>query len=122
MSISFERKSEENICEESVLLMILQGSDVISWMETGVLVSTIKSHADIYPDKKVSLFIFGFRKFLRHNNSRLSRVQIETEFTRLQLHTGISHRLIEKPVDLEDSIIHFARSVEELPSKSVANS
>lgn len=81
-------------------------------METATLIATIKSNADIYPDKKISLLVFGFRKYLKGNTS-LSRVKIETELTRLQLHTGISHRLIEKPTDLVDTIVHFGKSVQE---------
>lgn len=76
------------------------------------MIATIKSHADIYPDKKISLLIFGFRKYLR-SNTNLSRLKIETELTRLQLHTGVSHRLIEKPADLVDTIVHFGKSVQE---------
>lgn len=117
-SVSFERETASGESdEEPVLLLILQGSEVVGWIETDVLIPTIKSYADIYPDKKISLFIYGFRKFLRGTNTRLSRVKIETELTRLQIHTKFSHRLIEKPTDLMDTIVHFSKSVAEIPIK-----
>lgn len=117
--ISFERKDPdtEDIAEENVLLLILQGHDVVSWIEGDILIATIKSYADIYPDKKISLLIFAFRKFLRGSNTKLTRVKIETELTRLQIHTKFSHRLIEKPQDLMDTIVHFSKAVAEIPIK-----
>lgn len=125
MSISFERNpggdpvfgEAADIEEENVLLLILHGSDVIKWIEEDSLISTIRSHAEIYPDKKFSLLIYGLRKYLRGSNSKLSRVKIETELSRLQLHTRISHRLIEKPKSVGETIVHFGKSVAEIPMK-----
>lgn len=118
-SISFERESQhEDLSEEHILLVILKGSDVISWIESDTLLSTVKSYGDIYGDKKISLLIFGFRKFLRGNkHTKLSRLKIETELTRLQIHTSVSHRLIEKATDLVDTIIHFSKAALEIPVK-----
>lgn len=116
--ISFERTGDSgSSSDENVLLLILMGHDVVSWIEDGILIPTIKSYADTYPDEKISLLIFGFRKFLRGSNTKLSRVRIETELTRLQVDTKISHRLIEKPDVLLETIVHFGKAVAEIPAK-----
>lgn len=116
--ISFERLDSSGVSdEENVFLLILKGHDVVSWIEDEILIAKVKSYADTYRGKKFSLLIFGFRKFLRGGNTKLSRVRIETELTRLQMHTRISHRLIEKADVLEDTIIHFGKAVAEIPAK-----
>lgn len=116
--ISFERKDPNgDRDEENLILLILKGSSVVSWIEQDILIPTIKEYAETYSDKKFSLLIFGFRKFLRGSNTKLSRVKIETELTRLQIHTKFSHRLIEKAEVLVETIVHFGKSVAEMPEK-----
>lgn len=107
--------------EENILLLILQGSDVIAWMEQDTLISTVKSFCDTYPEKNISLLIFGFRKFLRGGHSKMSRVQLETQLTKVQLYTKCSHRLIEKEDVLADTIVHFSKATLEWPVKYVLN-
>lgn len=124
LSISFERNPGDPVFgepamieEETMLLLILHGYSVIKWIEEDTLISKIRSQAEIYPDKKFSLLIYGLRKYLRGNNSQLSRVGIETALSRLQLHTRFSHRLIEKPDAMAECIVQFAKSIAEIPIK-----
>lgn len=116
--ISFERNDDSGSRSDvNVHLLILLGHDVVTWIEDDILIPTVKSYADTYPGEKISLLIFGFRKFLRGSNTKLSRLKIETELTRLQIHTKISHRLIEKPDVLLETIVHFGKAVAEIPAK-----
>lgn len=103
--------------DEDILLYIITASELNSYCISNGLIDHIKMISDIYPDKKLSLLIFGLKEYCRTNRANVGRFAFETALTELQLLHGISHRLLDTAEDVAQVFLQFSKSIAEKPYK-----
>lgn len=72
-----------------------------------------------FPDKQLTLLIFGLKEFCRINKTKVSRYAFETALTELQMFEGVSHRLLDTFEDIAQVFLQFSKSIAEKPYKYV---
>lgn len=108
---------DEKFQDENIVLHIMTSAELNTYVSHGQLINRIKTIEEEYPDKKLSLAIFGLKEYCRSNRQNAGRFAFETALTELQLLHGISHRLLDTADDVAQLFVQFSKSIAEIPYK-----
>lgn len=108
---------DEKYQDEDILLHIMTAAELNGYVKNNRLIDRIETIQSIYPDKKVSLMIFGLKDYCRLNRANVGRFAFENSLTELQLLHGISHRLLDTAEDVAQVFLQFTKSIAEKPYK-----
>lgn len=108
---------DEKYQDENILLHIMTAEELNAYVTSKQLIYRIKNIESVYPDKKLSLMIFGLKEYCRLNRGNVGRFAIETALTELQLLHSISHRLLDTAEDVAQVFLQFTKSIAEKPLK-----
>lgn len=105
--------------EENELLHIMTGSELNSYILNDQLMNRIDVIRNRYPNKRLTLLVFGLKEFCRANRGNVGRLAFETSLTDLQISSNISHRLLNTSEDVAQVFLQFSKSIAEKPYKYV---
>lgn len=108
---------DEKYQDENILLHIMTAAELNSYVTGNKLktrIETIKQH---YPNKELSLMIFGLKDYCRNNRANAGRYAFENALTEQQLVHNISHRLLDTAEDVAQVFLQFSKSIAEKPYK-----
>lgn len=108
---------DDKLQDENIVLHFMTAAELNSYVSTGQLINRIKTIESEYPDKMLSLAIFGLKDYCRSNRQNAGRFAFESALTELQLLHGISHRLLDTADDVAQMIVQFSKSIAEKPYK-----
>lgn len=115
--LSFQMRLDEKYQDENILLHIMTAVELNTYVMNNQLMNRIKTIENIYPNKIISLVIFGLKEYCRTNRGNVGRFAIETALTELQLLHNISHRLLDTAEDVAQVFVQFSKSIAEKPYK-----
>lgn len=113
----FQMRLDENYEDENILLHVMLAAELNSYVACNKLRNRIESIKNHYPNKKLSLIIFGLKDYCRNNRENAGRFNFETALTELQLMYNISHRLLDTTEDVAQVFLQFSKSIAEKPYK-----
>lgn len=99
------------------MLHIMTAAELHTYVLHGQLINRIKTIESNYPDKCLTLAIFGIKEYCRTNRQNAGRFAFETALTELQLLHGISHRHSDTADDVAQLFLQFSKSIAEKPYK-----
>lgn len=91
----------------------MTAAELNSYVITNKLKNRIETIKTQYPDKEVSLMVFGLKEYCRNNRANAGRFAFETALTELQLVHNISHRLLDTAEDVAQIFLQFSKSIAE---------
>lgn len=92
-------------------------SELNSFVANNGLKNRIKYIKGIFPNKQLTLLIFGLKEFCRLNKQNVGRMAFETALTEIQITEGVCHRLLDTAEDIAQAFLQFSKSVAEKPYK-----
>lgn len=104
---------DEKYQDENILLHVMTAAELNSYVISNRLIQRIETINSNYPDKELSLVIFGLKEYCRNNRSNAGRFAYETALTELQLVFNISHRLLDTAEDVAQVFMQFSKSIAE---------
>ena len=104
---------DDKFQDENIVLHFMTAVELNTYISHGQLINRIKSIEEEYPDKMLSLAIFGLKEYCRDNRQNAGRFAFETALTELQLLRGISHRLLDTADDVAHMFVQFSKSIAE---------
>lgn len=90
--------------------------DLNGYVKSNSLIDHITDIQTKYPNKKVTLLVYGVKEYCRSNRNA-GRLAIETVLTELQLFNQISYRLMDTAEDVGNVVMQFSKSIAEIPYK-----
>lgn len=108
---------DEKYQDENILLHMMTAAELNSYIKGKLLIDRIETIKNNYPDKELSLVIFGLKEYCRNNRANAGRIAFETALTELQLLHNISHRLLDTAEDVAQVFLQFSKSIAEKPYK-----
>lgn len=108
---------DEKYQDENILLHIMTAAELNLYVSSNQLNNRIKEIESFYPDKRISVVIFGLREYCRTNRDNVGRFAFENALTELQLFHDISHRLLDTAEDIAQVFLQITKSVAEKPYK-----
>lgn len=115
--MEFQMCLDEKYQDEVILLHIMTAAELNSYVTNNKLKDRIETIKSNYPDKELSLMIFGLKDYCRNNRTNAGRFAFETALTELQLVYNISHRLLDTAEDVAQVFLQFSKSIAEKPYK-----
>lgn len=108
---------DEKFQDEPFLLHVMTADELNVYVKNNQLIDRIKTIESTYPDKKLSLMIFGLKEYCRVNRASAGRFAFETALTELQLLHNVSHRHLDTAEDVSQVFLQFSKSIAEIPYK-----
>lgn len=103
--------------DEDVLLHVMMSSELNSLIANNGLKNRIDYIKAIFPNKQLTLLIFGLKEFCRLNKYNVGRMAFETALTEIQIMDGVCHRLLDTAEDIAQTFSQFSKSIAEKPYK-----
>lgn len=108
---------DDKFQDEKIVLHFMTAAELNTYVSHGQLINRIETIESEYPDKILSLAIFGLKEYCRVNRQNAGRFAFETALTELQLFHGVSHRLLDTADDVAQMFLQFSKSIAEKPYK-----
>lgn len=116
-SLKYFANKQQNLTDkyddEDILLHYMTASELVAFVSNNALsqrISDIKKH---YPNKKITLLVFGMKDLARAKKQSVNRHAVEMALTELQLLDGISHRHLDTSEDVAQVFLQFSKSIGE---------
>lgn len=71
----------------------------------------------IFPNKQLTLLIFGLKEYCRLNKENVGRMAFETALAEIQMMERVCHRLLDTAEDIAQAFSQFSKSIAEKPYK-----
>lgn len=104
---------DEKYQDENILLHVMTAAELNSYVNSNMLIQRMETIKSNYPDKQLSLVIFGLKEYCRNNRANVGRFAFEMALTELQLVFNISHRLLDTADDVAQVFMQFSKSIGE---------
>lgn len=91
----------------------MTGSELVAFVSNNALTHQITEIKRHYPNKKITLLVFGIKDMARRNKQAVNRHAVELALTELQLLHGISHRHLDTSEDVAQVFLQFSKSIGE---------
>lgn len=108
---------DDKFQDEKIVLHFMTAAELNTYVLHGQLINRIETIESEYPDKILSLAIFGLKEYCRVNRQNAGRFAFETALTELQLFHRVSHRLLDTADDVAQMFLQFSKSIAEKPYK-----
>lgn len=103
--------------DEDDLLHVIMSSELNSLVADHGLQKRIEYIKGLFPNKQLTLLIFGLKEFCRLNERNVGRLAFETALTEIQMIGGVCHRLLDTAEDIAQVFLQFSKSIAEKPFK-----
>lgn len=95
----------------------MPAAELNGYVKENELLQRVKLIQCLYPNKQITLLVFGLKEFCRKNRSNVGRMAFERALTEIQLMANVSHRLLDTAEDIGNTVMQFSKSIAEIPYK-----
>ncbi|XP_055522603.1 crossover junction endonuclease EME1 isoform X2 [Wyeomyia smithii] len=103
--------------DQNFLIHLMLGQDLVHHIKERNLRSCIENLQQLYPNKTISLLVYGLVSYCRQNRGCVGRNETEMALTELQLFAECSHQLLETAEEVGNYVAQLGKSLAELPYK-----
>lgn len=113
----FQVRLKDKYQDENLLLHVMMSSELNTLIANNGFKNRIEYIKGIFPNKQLTLLIFGLKEFCRLNKENVGRMAFETALTEIQIMEGVCHRLLDTAEDIAQAFLQFSKSIAEKPYK-----
>lgn len=113
----FQVRLQDKYQDENQLLHVMMSAELNTLVANNGFKNRIEYIKSIFPNKQLTLLIFGLKEFCRFNKENVGRMAFETALTEIQIMEGVCHRLLDTAEDIAQAFLQFSKSIAEKPYK-----
>lgn len=91
----------------------MNSAELIGYVSNNTLPDRIKEIKNHYPNKNVTLLVYGLKEYARRNKKAVDRHAVEMALTELQIVNGVCHRHLDTSDDVAQVFLQFSKSIGE---------
>lgn len=91
----------------------MNATELISHVASNSLSNRIVEIKGHYPNKNITLLVFGLKDYGRRNKQAVNRHAVEMALTELQIVNGVCHRHLDTSEDVAQVFLQYSKSIGE---------